>query len=198
MFTILTCDPLFYIFPPTSQALRLDAGCHQMLLPAMQLVRNLNTFCCVVDRNHPQSHVGAFTAGKSFPQIQFPGTVAEICCSFRGFYIFPFRREFCYIFVTLSPSTPLCSPQGSWIDKNELHKYYGVAQVSKSLRITSCLATSLLLDKAQEFICRHPAHDSPAARGNLVAVLFRIHGSVTYPRPSAYLRSAHLIIHSLS
>ena len=26
MFTILTCDPLFYIFPPTSQALRLDAG----------------------------------------------------------------------------------------------------------------------------------------------------------------------------
>ena len=88
MFTILTCDPLFYISPPTSQALRLDAGCHQMLLPAMQLVRNLNTFCCVVDRNHPQSHVGAFIAGISFPQIQFPGTVAEICCSFRGFLIF--------------------------------------------------------------------------------------------------------------
>ena len=150
----------------------------------MQLVRNLNTFCCVVDRNHPQSHVGAFTAGVSFPQIQFPGTAAEICCSFRGLYIFPFQREFCYIFVTLSPSTPLCSPQGSWIDKNELHKYYGVAQVSKSLRITSCLATSLLRTKAQEVICAHPAASaSPAARGNLVAV----HGIVTYHFPFVFL-----------
>ena len=154
----------------------------------MQLVRNLNTFCCVVDRNHPQSHVGAFTAGVSFPQIQFPGTAAEICCSFRGLYIFPFQREFCYIFVTLSPSTPLCSPIGSWIDKNELYKYYGVAQVSKSLRITSCLATSLLRTKAQEFICAHPAASaSPAARGNLVAVLFRVHGIVTYHFPFVFL-----------
>ena len=94
--------------------------------------------------------------------------------------------------------TPFRFPEGSWIDKNELHKYYGAAQVSKSLRITSCLATSLLRDKAQEFICRHPAHASPAARGNLVAVLFRIHGSVTCSSHNAYLRSAHLIIHSLS
>ena len=74
---------LTYNNPSPSQALRLDVGCHQMMMPAMQLVRTLNAYCCVVDRTH-HSKAGSYEAGVSFPEIQFPGTVDQICCSYRG------------------------------------------------------------------------------------------------------------------
>jgi hypothetical protein len=134
MFTILTRDSLFYISPPTSQALRLDAGCHQMLLPAMQLVRILNRFCCVVDRNHPQSHVGAFTAGVSFPQIQFRGTAKEICCSFRGFLIFvSLQTPSPHIITTLNNFHPFPLPR-RFLDRqgHVAHVLWCIAGVQKS------------------------------------------------------------------
>ena len=133
-----------------NEALRLDAGCHQMMMPAMQLIRTLNENCCLIDRTHPQTLAGAFVAGISFPEIKkVPGTAEVVCCTFRG----------------------------SWIDKNMLHEFYGKAQENKALRIISCLATSLKLDTAKGFICRSwAAAATPLDLGPLVAVLFRIHG----------------------
>ena len=63
-----------------------------------------------------------------------------------------------------------------------LLKYYGPAQVTKKLRISSCLATSLKLSKAREFISFHwAATATPASRGSLVAVLFQVHGMIVQP-----------------
>ncbi len=58
-------------------------------------------------------------------------------------------------------------------------KYYGPAQVTKSLRISACVATSLKLSVADEFIRDNwAASATPALRGSWVAVLFRVHGIV--------------------
>ena len=53
-----------------------------MLMPAMQLLRNLNEYCCVTDRTNLMAK--SLKAGISFPLIQFPGTPKAMCCSFRG------------------------------------------------------------------------------------------------------------------
>ena len=56
-----------------------------------------------------------------------------------------------------------------------LLEYYG--QVTKSLRIAACLATSLKQSMALEFIQYSTlASATPALRGSMVAVLFRVHG----------------------
>ena len=68
--------------------------------------------------------------------------------------------------------------RGSWIDVVKLREHYGAAQEKKSLRISSCLATSLKPWKAQEFIFLHWANSAtPLERGAMVAVCFRIHGT---------------------
>ena len=201
MFTILTRDSLFYISSPPN----ITGVAPRRWMPPNALARHAASanseqvlLCC--RPQPPAVPRGRIYRGNFFPSNPVPWhRCRNMLLLPRFFYICHHCKRPPRTFLQLSLIfAPFFSTKGSWIDKDMLLKYYGASQVSKSLRITSCLATSLLRSKAQEFICAHPAHASPAARGNLVAVLFRIHGSITCPRLSAYLRSVHLIIHSLS
>ena len=80
-----------------------------------------------------------------------------------------------------------------------LLKYYGPTQVTKSVRIAACLATSLKESKARGFISGSwLASATPALRGSMVAVLFRVHVD---PRGETEwdnrVKHAHLVENSL-